>query len=69
MSHSTLSSLLPEAELKPSTAELRTYTGEEIRVKGVVKVKVKYRHQAKDLTLTIVDGMGRHYWDETGCST
>ena len=33
MSQCTLSSLLPEAELKPSTIELRTYTGEEIRVK------------------------------------
>ena len=58
ISHSTLSSLLPEAELKPSIAKLRTYTGEEIRVKGVIEVKVKYGQQTKDLTLTIVDGNG-----------
>ena len=58
MSHSTLSSLLPEAELKSSTAKLRTYTGEEIGVKGVIEVKVKYGQQMKDLTLTIVDGNG-----------
>ena len=58
MSHSTFSRLLPEAKLKPSAAKLHTYTGEEIRVKGVVEVKVKYGHQTKDLTLTVVDGDG-----------
>ena len=58
MSHSTFSSLLPEAELKLSTTKLRMYTGKEIRVKAVIEVKVKYGQQTKDLTLTIVDGNG-----------
>ena len=58
MSYSTLSRLLPGAKLKPSAAKLRTYTGEEIKVKGVVEVKVKYGHQMKNLSLTVVDSDG-----------
>ena len=45
-------------EVKANKAKLRTYTGEEIAVKGAVDVKVKYRDQEDNLTITIVDGDG-----------
>ena len=58
ISQATLSSVWPETQLKSSTAKLPTYTGKEVTVKGAVDVRVKYRGQTKDLTLTIVDGDG-----------
>jgi len=58
MSQATLSSVWPETQLKSSTAKLPTYTGKEVTVKGAGDIRVKYRGQTKDLTLTIVDGDG-----------
>ena len=61
MNFSTFTSTWPEASapvIQPTRARLRTYTGEEIVVKGAIDVKVKYREQEADLTLTIVEGDG-----------
>ena len=61
MNFSTFTSTWPEASapvIQPTRARLRTYTGEEIVVKGAIDVKVKYREQEADLTLTIVERNG-----------
>jgi len=39
-------------------AKLRTYTGEQITVKGAIEVPVKYGNQAADLQLIIVEREG-----------
>ena len=44
--------------LAPSTARLRTYTGEEIPVKGEIEVDVCHRDQQKRLTLIVTEGNG-----------
>ncbi len=59
MSYSTLSSTWPTPEIKPTQAKLRTYTGEEIVVKGAVDVKVRYGGQEAEVSLIIVDGQGQ----------
>ena len=44
--------------LAPSTARLRTYTGEEIPVMGEIEVDVCHRYQQKRLTLIVTEGNG-----------
>ena len=57
ISQATRKALLSRAKVHPSTASLRTYTGEVIRVEGEVLVDVQYGQQeAKQLPLIIVDG-------------
>ena len=44
--------------IKPTTANLRTYTGEAIKVVGAIDVDVEYEGQQAKLNLVIVDGKG-----------
>lgn len=58
MSYSTLSTVLPKVKLKSHLTKLRTYTGEEIVVKGAIDVNVKYGDQTTELKLIIVNRNG-----------
>ena len=52
-------SLLTSTELHPSSTVLKTYTGEQIAVKGVLKVDVEYGQQrCAQLNLLVVQGSG-----------
>ena len=53
--HHTLSDTPP---LKPSSRILRTYTGEQLNVLGVLKVNMQYQSQTANLELTVVEGSG-----------
>ena len=44
--------------LAPSTTRLRTYTGEEVPVKGEIEVDLCHRDQQKRLTLIVTEGNG-----------
>ena len=44
--------------LQPTAKTLRTYTGEQLKVLGVLHVTVTYQSQVADLELTVVDGSG-----------
>lgn len=44
--------------LRPSSAQLTTYTGEKISVIGTINVDVSYQHQQHKLQLLIVPGTG-----------
>ena len=44
--------------LRPSRAQLRTYTGEQIEVKGCISVDVVYGNQSKRLDLLVAAGEG-----------
>ena len=44
--------------LQPSTANLRTYSGEKLKVQGMIEVKVKYEDQVTRLPLLVVEGSG-----------
>ena len=44
--------------IKPTTTNLRIYTGEAIEVVGAIDVDVKYEGQQAKLNLVIVDGRG-----------
>ena len=59
MSYATFSSTWPQdraPKLMPSRAKLRTYTGEEVAIKGAAEVTVAYEGQEAKVTLTIVEG-------------
>ena len=61
MSYATFSSTWLQdraPKLMPSRAKLRTYTGEEVTVKGAAEVTVTYEGQEAKVTLTIVEGRG-----------
>lgn len=45
-------------ELKKTSLELKTYTGEQIRLFGVAEVKVEYHKHQKTLPLLVVEGIG-----------
>ena len=45
-------------KLWPSTANLRTYSGEKLRVQGMIEVEVKYEDQVTQLPLLVVEGSG-----------
>ena len=54
-----VASLLTSTELHPSNTVLKTYTGEQIPVKGVLKVDVEYGQQrCAQLNLLVVQGSG-----------
>ena len=56
---SDVAALLPSAELKPSSIILKTYTGEQIPVKGEMSVTVHYGQQTyANLKLLVVQGIG-----------
>ena len=42
----------------PSRTNLKTYTGEQLSIKGVINVTVKYENQCHSLQLTVVKGSG-----------
>ena len=42
----------------PSSINLKTYTGEQLSIKGVINVTVKYENQCHSLQLTVVKGSG-----------
>ena len=44
--------------LQPSTANLRTYSGEKLRAQGMIEVEVKYEDQVTQLPLLVVEGSG-----------
>ena len=68
--------LFPRSVCQPTTALLRTYTGEPIAVKGTLPVKVEYGSQVYSLKVYVVHGKGpsllgrdwlkhiRLYWKE-----
>ena len=61
ISEATYQKLWSRAEapqLQPSTARLRTYTGEELKILGSITVVVKYRSQKERLKLLVVAGPG-----------
>ena len=50
---------LPSApKLQPTSAQLRTYTGESIKVLGCISVKVCHNSQEKCVPLLVVSGEG-----------
>ena len=54
---SAITALLQLAELEPSTVVLRTYTGEQIAVRGVLQVSVGYGGKSySNLKLLVVRG-------------
>ena len=56
---SAIVALLPSAEPQPFNVVLKTYTGEQIPVKGVLSVTVRYGQQSySNLKLLIVQGSG-----------
>ena len=58
-SESMLASLLPSVKLQKTSVVLRTYTGEQIPVKGSICVDVVYGQQHhKNLKLLVVQGSG-----------
>jgi len=58
-SESVLNSLLPSAKLQKTSVVLKTYTGEQIPVKGSILVDVDYGQQHyKNLKLLVVQGSG-----------
>ena len=59
ISEQTKEKLWPSKRLLPTTAKLRTYSGEELPVKGTMKVKVLHKgHQNVELSLIVVNGQG-----------
>ena len=56
---SAVTSLFSTHQLLPSSVILKTYTGEQIPVKGALKVNVKYgQQQYTNLTLLVIAGPG-----------
>ena len=56
---SAVAALLATTQLQPSNIVLKTYTGEQIPVKGVMSVEVRYGQQHhRELKLLIVQGNG-----------
>ena len=51
-------SLSINKHLEPSTLELRTYTGEEMKIHGTVNVTVKHDKQTMTLPIFVVEGHG-----------
>ena len=45
-------------QLKASSAELKTYTGEVLNILGTITVTVSYKGQVADLNLLVVAGDG-----------
>ncbi len=61
MNEHTYRSLWPKRKppLKPTSIRLKTYTGEHIVVKGIIRVHVLYQAQQAELDLLVVAGKGR----------
>lgn len=50
--------MFPQAELRKPQVQLKTYTGEPLKLKGEMSVLVEYQEQQYNLTLTVVEGEG-----------
>ena len=60
MSEATYESLWSKKkpQLIPCSSQLKTYTGEQIKVKGAISVNVRYKGQNHQLSLVVVNGSG-----------
>ncbi len=60
MNEHTYQSLWPQRKppIKPTSVRLKTYTGEHIVVKGIIRARVLYKAQQADLELLVVAGNG-----------
>ena len=58
ISESTRQSVFPEEPLHPSKLILKTYTDEQMEVKGTLNMRVQYGDQKKKLVLVVVGGDG-----------
>ena len=56
--YKTLSITASAPRLEASIAQLKTYTGEEIKLVGQTTVDVSYKDQVKKLSLLVVAGKG-----------
>ena len=61
ISEQTYNQLWPQDQrpkLQPTAVKLRTYSGEQLTVKGVVSVAVQYNGQSESLSLIVANGRG-----------
>ena len=58
ISEETYRKLLPTSALKPTSVNLRTYTGQSMSVAGQIEVEVRYQQQTHTLPLFVVTGEG-----------
>ena len=58
ISETTQQSLFPDSTIHESDVTLRTYTAEEVSVKGKINVHVKYEQYSCQLSLLVVHGSG-----------
>ena len=58
ISESTQQSVFPEKPLHPSKLILKTYTDEQMEVKGTLNMRVRYGDQKKKLVLVVVGDDG-----------
>ena len=56
--YKTLFNTTSAPRLGASTAQLKTYTGEEIKVVGQTTIEVSHKDQAKKLGLLVIAGTG-----------
>ena len=56
ISESTRQTVFPEEPLHPSKLILKTYTDEQMEVKGTLNMRVWYGYQKKKLVLLVVGG-------------
>ena len=59
ISEETYQKFFSDVSLQKSTVKLKSYSGEDIPVRGQAKVIVKYNHQEENLPLLVVKGDGR----------
>jgi predicted aspartyl protease len=67
----TYQKLKKKTRMRPSTTNLRTYSGERVKVLGILNVEVEYNNQKQALTLMVVEGngprlLGRHWLTKIG---
>ncbi len=58
LSQEAFQTLLPNYELKPTDITLRTYSGESLKVLGMMDTQVTYNSQSMMLPLLVVEGKG-----------
>lgn len=58
VSETTFQRYWPEKELSEAIVELRTYTGERVKVKGRLEVDISYQSQQANGTLLVIEGDG-----------
>ena len=58
ISWNTYQKLKKKTRMRPSMTNLRTYSGERVKVLGILDVEVEYKKQKQALTLLVVEGNG-----------